>query len=361
MSPSAVLSSVTLLGVCVAACNGAPTEERAPSTAEAVTYCPAYPSVLSSGRLVAIDHGSAYIATTDTIITCPTSDCSSPTLVASGPWFVDHMAVDAANVYFATIGAVMACPKSGCGSDAAVIAAGRKNVTALAADGANVYWADAGTGEVLACPASGCTGAPAVLASNQGWVVGIAADGANVYWASSQAIMKCAATGCGQRPTQLATTPQALVNTGLTVDAVNVYWTSSDGAGVNGAVMKVPIGGGPATPLAGGQPLPNAIASDGDYVYWSNLNESPSLRGIVRCAVAGGAPAPLFTGGRSVLSPAPVAVDGTSVYFVDDAVEQLAKTPCTPLPQVPPPPRHCGTPSQCCVQGGGTWDGRHCN
>jgi hypothetical protein len=55
----------------------------------------------------------------------------------------------------------------------------------------------------------------------------------------------------------------------LAVDSTSVYW--SGGAGSNGFVMKVPLGGGSPTTLASGQVQPSGIAVDATNVYWADV------------------------------------------------------------------------------------------
>ena len=55
---------------------------------------------------------------------------------------------------------------------------------------------------------------------------------------------------------------------GVAVDTNNVYWVTY-GDSSNGTVMKAPIAGGIATPLASTQPYAAQIALDGSSVYWT--------------------------------------------------------------------------------------------
>jgi hypothetical protein len=54
---------------------------------------------------------------------------------------------------------------------------------------------------------------------------------------------------------------------GVAVDSTSVYWTNSGVGTSDGAVMKVPIGGGTPTTLASG-PTSFGIAVDATSVYW---------------------------------------------------------------------------------------------
>jgi hypothetical protein len=62
---------------------------------------------------------------------------------------------------------------------------------------------------------------------------------------------------------------------GIAVDANNVYWTNQgvcpdDGGPCSGAVMKVPVTGGTPVTLASGEYSPTSIAVDDTSVYWLN-------------------------------------------------------------------------------------------
>jgi hypothetical protein len=113
----------------------------------------------------------------------------------------------------------------------------------------------------------------------------------------------------------LVTLASATTATSIAVDATAVYWTTqSTGQAADGAVMKVPVGGGPPEVLASSQIRPATIAVDGTSVYWvsgDGLGDS-NLMKVSR--VGGAAPVTLI----NYYTPlAALAVDATSVYWTD--------------------------------------------
>jgi hypothetical protein len=95
-------------------------------------------------------------------------------------------------------------------------------------------------------------------------ITDIAVDGTNAYWAEG-AVMKVSLSGGtpdAGTPSPLASGNQAQR---IATDGTNVYWTSKDGD-----VSKVPVGGGAVVVLASGQDQPWDIAIDAHCVYWTN-------------------------------------------------------------------------------------------
>src|SRR5262249_26342220 len=90
----------------------------------------------------------------------------------------------------------------------------------------------------------------------------------------------------------LATGPSGA--SGIAVDATNVFWTA--GGSPPGAVMKVPIAGGPPTVLASGQDLPDSIAVDATSVYWTSLGAMSGVPTVMKVPIAGGTPVTLASG-----------------------------------------------------------------
>jgi hypothetical protein len=112
--------------------------------------------------------------------------------------------------------------------------------------------------------------------------------------------------------------------TGIAVDDAYVYFGAYGDAG--GAVMKVPIGGGPASAIAPGQAVPEGVAIDANNVYWVNL---PLDAGAFTATVtlnqvgkSGGPITQLASDGMSstIGSPWAVASDGTNVYFTTGVI-----------------------------------------
>jgi len=136
----------------------------------------------------------------------------------------------------------------------------------LAADAAQVYWANAspaGTADPIGVFTSTVFDGPDITLSNASNVQGLAVQGSFLYYTDS-------AGGTVSRvPTDASAAASAIASAsspgGLVADATNVYWINAAGT----TIMRVPLAGGTATPVATGQSA-TAIAQDNGSVYWTN-------------------------------------------------------------------------------------------
>jgi hypothetical protein len=144
----------------------------------------------------------------------------------------------------------------------------------------------------------------------------VALDSQNIYWVTGMTLTKVPlANSAGAIP--LATGMLREEFQSVAVDGTNAYYV--DGT----SLMKVPLGGGTATKLAVTQP-PVSIVVTATAIYWRNgpttspgdpgpLNQDASIMMLPSNGSSG--PQTIVAGlhGAGVL-----AVDATSVYFVDD-------------------------------------------
>ena len=209
---------------------------------------------------------------------------------------------------------------------------------ALAVDSTAVYAINgAGGGNVVKVPL--CGGTPITVARAN--AMALAIDAANVYWTDSptgSGFTVYAASKTGGTPRALATLPYAPPNpgtpgaSGIAVDSSAAYVLGlgntpgpCSGGIMNcapGYVIRVPLDGAASTTLATREAGPSAIAVDATSVYWVDEGpdvyypgDSQSQGAVVSAPLAGGSVTTLAT---RQTDPRGLFVQGSTLYWVDD-------------------------------------------
>jgi hypothetical protein len=150
-----------------------------------------------------MDATNLYV-TTDAglVFSCGVSDCRGTVQVlASGQGTVAQIVVDATQVYFTdarqnALGRILSWPKDfslDASAPSATLLDGLSLPTAIAVDGATVYFTEEGTtdvsgqtaagaGRVARCAAGGCNDKATAVAGYVNHPLGIAVDATSVYW-----------------------------------------------------------------------------------------------------------------------------------------------------------------------------------
>ena len=127
---------------------------------------------------------------TGSVFSCDPTSCGTPTTISSQPDAARGVAANASGVYWtnAPANAVMMCPASGCGSGATTVASNQTIASPgpIAVDDSGVYWAT--SAGIMQCDPTCCV--PRVVATGIGNVTAIALDASNVYFATKGAVWK---------------------------------------------------------------------------------------------------------------------------------------------------------------------------
>jgi len=300
--------------------------------------------------------------------------CDASGCLATDPAVPSAVAVDATHVYWGNSQSeIWSVPVAGGAPVMLSLGPANGGVLGLVVDATSVYWTEITlnpvAGWVMKAPLGG---GEAVTLAAATWPIGIAVDATSVYWAESEeglsadVIKKVSLDGGA--PTTLA--PAAGPNT-IAVDATGVYWTQQvSGRPSLNALMQVSLDGGSPTslapcpnavgvavaggnaycagsdrviaaPLDGGALLTLATADDGGWsgglvvdaknAYW--VWDYEGRQNLVTFPLGGGAAKTLavsLASGQAFpypLQPNAIAVDSTSLYYVDASNRIMKVTP----------------------------------
>jgi sugar lactone lactonase YvrE len=156
----------------------------------------------------------------------------------------------------------------------------------------------------------------------------IAVDATNVYFTDQKGLALYAQGKAGGERKLLTPTTGAV--RAIAVGTTDVYFaTSTTFAGrPAGTIMKVPTRGGLATPIIpSGTYIPERIATDGRFVFFTSPNEdSLKTKSVLRLAVTGLVASPLDVDPNAPPSDA-VAIDATNAYYTSQDGTQVASVP----------------------------------
>ncbi len=243
------------------------------------------------------------------IWSCPTTGCTTPTLLASNQPNVTQLVTTGQALFWVANGNLMTCATSGCGQSPSVFASNVVSSAVAARPTAVDFATSAG---LVQCPTAGCGGAPTTL------VAGGTYNGLDnlslVYFTGGDAVGSCPPSGCAS-PSLVASNQigaQTIWN-----DGENIFWTNVT-AGTIGWCSASSCS--PAT-LVGQQSMPWGIKSYGTAVYWSNAGDGT----IQTCALASCTTPTLIAAGQG--TPKAIGVDMAAIYWLNNVKGEVERLP----------------------------------
>lgn len=243
-----------------------------------LTACASTLTTFVAGQVVATNtlraHGETIVwATGEAVVTCPTSDCASPTPLHVGDLRVTALEVDdEGTVFFADRNTKTISRVSLGGGAVEQIAPDVDDVRGLVVrDDAVTFTTYGGASttvmlaKILRCPRNGCAGAPELLsgASEGLGAVGVVVDAAHVTWAEVGRIARCPVAGCSGAPELLFEGTSSFER--LVEPATGVLVWSAYSSGLHACVSSacsathVSVEDGPTI---------QAFALDDTHLYW---------------------------------------------------------------------------------------------
>lgn len=254
------------------------------------------------------------------VMKLPKTGGQQPTPLAFNQVLPGALAVRETDAYWSVegpdAGALVTMPTLGGGAPELVAAEPLGSVSRVALDAQRAYWvSDLLVGHVASAPLGG--GAATILAANQATPHDLAIDATHVYWTVDTGIMRVPLGGGAAELVATARKPTAVA-----LDATSVYWLELGTPAaqyLDGALVKMPLGGGPKTLLASGLRWASSLALDATHAYWTNEGTQGSgfTDGtVMRVPLSGGPVATLATKQTQCRG---IVLDATRAYWINDA------------------------------------------
>lgn len=155
------------------------------------------------------------------------------------------------------------------GGSSSVVARCESEVTGIALDETNAYWADRFEGTIASVPKAG--GEPRALATERGLPEQLVVHGDALYWVERRSETVWTMPKAGGAPRTIAQDFAGFAS--LVVDARGVWWSSEQAIEGRFRVLTAPRSGGESS-LASETVGPiDALASDGAHLYWARGGE----------------------------------------------------------------------------------------
>jgi hypothetical protein len=314
-------------GACGAVCNTGCLAGKCPVTALATG--------LNGPSMIAVDTNNLYwsdAATGHAVMKLPlAADGGVGTAAPLDPaatGAATDMALDATDVFWVDGHSAWKVPIAG-GAEAAMSSPATPGGPGIAVAGNRVFWTNPGNGAVYSSLTT--TAHPAVYINGLSGPTGIAADAANLYIAlnpsgsantGGNSLMELSESTAAT--TTLASNQNSIVSVTLDPADTNVFWLSWDYSGPRTGgtegLQWAPVSGGDGGATANiAQPTETApgrfVAVDGTSVYWIDQVDYTRQHGrIMTRPIAGGAVTTLATNQPYATA---IAVDATYVYWVN--------------------------------------------
>jgi len=222
---------------------------------------------------LAVGGGALWIGSRHAILKLPLADGGAPAVVARGLAGPRSVASDGTWTFVVDVDAsrggmlprstIVRLPADG--GPPAVVGRATGDVEDVALGDANVYWADALEGTIVAAPEAG--GEPRAIATERGLPGEVVVAGGDLYWVERRSESVWTMPAAGGAPRRMTQDFAGFAD--LVADARGVSWRTE--AAVDGAfrVLTAPRAGGDAVPASVAARGIDALAGDGEHLYWS--------------------------------------------------------------------------------------------